>query len=51
MGNASPIHSDTAYSLHVYSPPYQSVAVFDEQGNKSVRHIHFHTKYGEKTDM
>ncbi len=49
MGSGSP--TELAYSLHLYSPPYQSVEVFDEFGNCSVRHICFHTKFGERTDL
>lgn len=42
-------HSNTAVSLHLYSPPFQSCQMFDERTGKSMRApMTFWSKYGEK---
>jgi len=42
-------HSDTAVSLHLYSPPFKSCQVFDERtGNHFKAPMTFWSKFGEK---
>jgi len=42
-------HSETAVSLHLYSPPFQSCQVFDERtGNQFKAPMTFWSKFGEK---
>jgi len=42
-------HSDTAVSLHLYSPPFKSCQVFDERtGNNFKAPMTFWSKFGEK---
>nr|XP_032809139.1 cysteine dioxygenase type 1 [Petromyzon marinus] len=43
-------HSETAISLHLYSPPFSSCHCFDERtGHKNEVQMTFYSKYGERT--
>jgi len=45
----NPSHSDSAVSLHLYSPPFKACQIFDERtGKKSVAPMTFWSKFGEK---
>jgi len=45
----NPSHSNSAVSLHLYSPPFKSCQVFDERtGKKSTAPMTFWSKFGEK---
>ena len=46
MGSAS--STEMAYSLHLYSPPYQAVKCYDENGAVEDRGLFFYSKYGER---
>lgn len=46
----NPSHSRTAVSLHLYSPPFESVLLFDQRtGHKTRGKVTFWSKYGERT--
>ncbi|XP_015908525.1 cysteine dioxygenase type 1 [Parasteatoda tepidariorum] len=46
----NPSHSQTAVSLHLYSPPFESVLLFDQRtGHKTRGKVTFWSKYGERT--
>lgn len=43
-------HSDTAVSLHLYCPPFETVQLFDQRtGHKSKGKVTFWSRYGERT--
>ncbi|XP_076308914.1 cysteine dioxygenase type 1-like [Tachypleus tridentatus] len=43
-------HSETAVSLHLYCPPFDSCRMFDQRsGHRSISKVTFWSKYGEKT--
>ncbi|ETN68964.1 hypothetical protein RB195_025914 [Necator americanus] len=47
----NPSHSDSAVSLHLYIPPYETCNAFDERtGKKTKCQVTFFTKYGMKVD-
>uniref|UniRef100_H2YAV7 Cysteine dioxygenase n=1 Tax=Ciona savignyi TaxID=51511 RepID=H2YAV7_CIOSA len=47
VGNTS--KTETACSLHLYSPPFQDCQTFDQNSGHKVRcHVTFHTKFGNK---
>jgi len=46
----NPSHSQTAVSLHLYSPPFESVLLFDQRtGHKTRGKVTFWSKYGKRT--
>jgi len=46
----NPSHSQTAVSLHLYSPPFESVLLFDQRtGHKTRGKVTFWSKYGQRT--
>lgn len=46
----NPSHSQTAVSLHLYSPPFESVLLFDQRtGHRTRGKVTFWTKYGQRT--
>ncbi|XP_022090767.1 cysteine dioxygenase type 1-like [Acanthaster planci] len=45
-------HTDTACSLHLYSPPFDSCFSFDQRtGKKHVAKVTFWSKFGERTPL
>jgi len=46
----NPSHSDTAVSLHLYCPPYDTCHVFQSSGKKSKSCVTFWSKYGVRTN-
>ncbi|CAJ0608762.1 unnamed protein product [Cylicocyclus nassatus] len=47
----NPSHSDSAVSMHLYIPAYETCNAFDERtGKKTKCQVTFYTKYGSKVD-
>lgn len=43
-------HTESAVSLHLYSPPFQTCQTFDQRtGHKNTVKMTFWSKYGERT--
>ncbi|GIY33621.1 cysteine dioxygenase type 1 [Caerostris extrusa] len=48
----NPSHTQTAASLHLYSPPFESVLLFDQRtGHKTKGKCTFWSKYGVRTSF
>ncbi|XP_073845625.1 cysteine dioxygenase type 1 isoform X2 [Musca autumnalis] len=47
----NPSHSDTAVSLHLYCPPFDTCSMFEKNTGKRMKcNVTFWSKYGEKVD-
>ncbi|KAG8593957.1 hypothetical protein GDO81_001007, partial [Engystomops pustulosus] len=48
----NPSHTETAVSLHLYSPPFDHCNTFDQRtGHKNKVKMTFWSKFGERTPM
>lgn len=47
----NPSHSDSAVSLHLYCPPFNSCSIFNKTtGKRTSANVTFWSKFGEKRD-
>ncbi|XP_030558126.1 cysteine dioxygenase type 1 isoform X1 [Drosophila novamexicana] len=45
----NPSHADTAVSLHLYCPPFDTCSIFQDNGKKATAKVTFWSKYGVRT--
>lgn len=47
----NPSHTDSAVSLHLYCPPFDSCSIFNKKtGKRTSCNVTFWSKFGEKRD-